>query len=181
MKSIVNNKALASGAALILTGIFILWEHFNGGVITHHLLAREDMPGISNLWGLLTIPLLSWLTVSLIQRRRDKKRKLGLDLGNFETQVLKHFLAALVFGIIASLLWEFNLEDYLQYYILLPVLIALFRPVHFPECFLGFVIGMLFTFGGILPMIIGVVLLVLCFLANIIIRVLKNLLFSKGS
>ncbi len=180
MKSILTNKVLVAGAALILTTIFILWEHFNGGVITHHLLAREDMPGISNLWGLLTIPLLSWLTVSLIQRRRDKKIKSGLDMGDFETNVLKHFLAALVFGIIASLLWEFNQEHILQYYILLPILIAFFRPVNFPECFLGFVIGMLFTFGGILPMIIGTVLLVLCFLVNILIRVLKNLFFRKA-
>ncbi|SNY95042.1 hypothetical protein [Flagellimonas pacifica] len=175
MKSILTNKALAAVAAFILTSVFVLWEHFNGGVITHHLLAREDLPGVSNLWGLLTIPLLSWLTVFLVQKRREKKIKSELDIGDFENKVLKHFLGALIFGLIASLQWELNFDSILQYYILLPILVAFYKPVHLPECLLGFVIGMLFTFGGILPIIVGVVLLIICFLVNKLVQTLKNL------
>ncbi len=175
MKSIMNNKILIPLGAFILTSVFILWEYFNGGVVTHHLLAREDLPGLSNWWGLLTIPLLSWLVISIIDKRRDKKIKSESNFEDYETRILKRFLAALLFGIIASLLWEFNLENILQFYILFPILISFFKPVHIPEYLLGFVIGMLFTFGGILPIIIGIVLLILCFVINKVVQSLKNL------
>ncbi len=180
MKSILNNKILVVLGAFILTSMFILWEYFNGGVITHHLLAREDLPGISNWWGLLTIPLLSWLTISLIHKRRQKKIKLApTNLENSDIKILKGFLAALLFGIAVSLLWRFDFEEILQYFILFPILIAFFKPVHLPEDLLGFVIGMLFTFGGILPIIIGTVLLVLCFLINKLTQVIKKLFSPK--
>ena len=70
----------------------------------------------------------------------------------------QRFLAALVFGIIASILWELRLEQVLQYYILFPILIAFFKPVHLPEFLLGFTLGMIYSFGGILPIIIGIIL-----------------------
>lgn len=180
METIFNKKLLIILGAFILTSIFIFLEHYNGGVITHHLLAREDLPGISNLWGLLSIPLLTWLTISLISNRRNKIIKTEVtNLESFDNKTLRGFIVALLFGIIASLLWEFNFENILQYFILLPVLIAFFKPVYLPQYLLGFVIGMLFTFGGILPIIIGIVLLVLCFLVNKLIGAVKNI-FIKG-
>ena len=180
MESILNKKLSIILGAFILVSVFILWEHFNGGVITHHLLAREDLPGISNFWGLLSIPLLTWLTLSLINRQRDKIIKSEpTNLEKYDNKTLKGFLAALSFGIIASLLWEFNFSHILQYFILAPILIAFFKPVHLPEYLLGFVIGMLFTFGGILPIIFGTVLLVLCFLVNLLIRGIKNIFIKS--
>ncbi|PKH50885.1 hypothetical protein CXF68_09380 [Tenacibaculum sp. Bg11-29] len=180
MKLIVNNKIQVTVGVFFLALAFTLWEYFNGGVISHHLLGRQDLPKISNWWGLLTIPLLSWLSLFLIHRRRDKKIKSGSNFEAYEAEILKRFLAALAFGIIVSLLWGFNLGSILQYFILFPILIAFFKPVHLPEYLLGFVIGMLFTFGGILPIIIGTVLLILCFLVNSLIRILKNLFSSKS-
>ncbi|MDO5971277.1 hypothetical protein Q4Q35_15825 [Flavivirga aquimarina] len=180
MESILNKKISIILVVFILASVFILWEHFNGGVITHHLLAREDLPGISNFWGLLSIPLLTWLIMSLINKRRDKIIKSEpTNLENYDSKILKGFLVALLFGIIASLLWEFNFSSSLQYFILAPIIIAFFKPVHLPEYLLGFVIGMLFTFGGILPIIIGIVLLVLCFLINKLTRILKNIFIKS--
>jgi len=170
LKSILNNKIRTSTGALILVGLFLLWEYFHGGVNTHYLLARKDLPGISNWWGLLTIPVLSWIVHSLIQRRQSNKKQSQPNHDNEESTILKRFLASLAFGILLSLLWEFRLEGLLQYLIFLPVVIALFRPVHFPECLLGFVLGMLYTFGGILPILVGTVLVVLSWIANKLIR-----------
>ena len=152
----------------LLALLCILWEYYNGGVITHHLLARKDLPGISNWWGLLTLPTLAWISLSLILERQNKNQ-------GTENTVIRRFLSAFLFGALASLLWEFKLDEILQYYILLPLPIALFKPVHLPEYLLGFVIGMLFTFGGILPIIIGLVLMLLCFLTYKFVRVLKSL------
>lgn len=178
IKSVLDNKLLIITGAFIITFICVLFEYFNDGVITHHLLAREDLPGISNWWGLLTIPLLSWISITFINKRRHKKIAEEAHKDN-DVKIVKGFTAALLFGITVSLLWEFNLESILPYYILLPILIAFFKPVHFPEYLLGFVIGMLLTFGGILPILIGTVLLIICFLIHTIIRVIKRVLFSK--
>ena len=175
LKSILNHKIRTTTGALILTALFLLWEYLNGGVTTHYLLARKDLPGISNWWGLLTFPALSWFVISLIQRRQTNDKRLQPSPENEETNILKRFMASLVFGILISLLWEFRLEGILGYIIFLPVVIALFRPVHFPECLLGFVLGMLYTFGGILPILMGLILLVLSWVANQLIR--KGILF----
>jgi hypothetical protein len=37
----------------------ILWEYFNGGVATHYPGADSSNLGLSNWWGLLTIPTLT--------------------------------------------------------------------------------------------------------------------------
>jgi len=176
LKSIFSNPIKATLGALILVFIFILKEHFSGGVITHHLLAQEDMPGLSNWWGLLTIPLLTW-AVSTIINNRDSKEG-GTDKNG--NKVMKRFLATLVFGIVASLLWELGLENVLQYYILLPIFLALFIPVHHPESLLGFVLGMMFSFGGILPIIIGVVILTISFLIRTVVHFVKKYLYFKS-
>ncbi|MBT8306335.1 MAG: hypothetical protein KJN85_05315 [Maribacter sp.] len=175
LRSILTNKIRTTTGALILAALFILWEYLNGGVHTHYLLARKDLPGISNWWGLLTIPALTWLVLTLIQRRQSNEKRLQPNPENDETDILKRFLGSLAFGILLSILWEFRVEDLLQYLIFLPVIIALFRPVHLPECLLGFVLGMLFTFGGILPILVGTVLLVFSWIANKLIR--KGILF----
>lgn len=179
MESLVNKKFQLTAGAFILTAAFILWEYFNGGVISHHLLARKDLPGLSNWWGLMTIPFLTWLSLTIITKRESRRDKLNPNGKSFTKVILQRFFVALLFGLVASVLWTFGFSDFLKYYILSPLVIAIFRPLYFSEYLLGFVIGMLFTFGGILPIIVGIVLLILCFLVNTLIRILKNLFISK--
>jgi len=180
-KSILDHKVLVTLSVFFLTLLFILFEYFNGGVITHHLLAREDLPGISNWWGLVTVPLLSWISILLISKRRDAIIKLEpAQLENYDAKILKAFLFALLFGITASLMWKFNLANILRYFILTPILFAFFKPVYLPEYLLGFVIGMQFTFGGILPIIVGTVLLILCFLVHKLTRVIMKTILLKN-
>ena len=177
-KSIITNKTQASIIVFFVTLAFILWEHFNGGVITHHLLARDDMPGLSNWWGLLTVPLLFFTGVLLINRRQGNEVELTSD--GFKTLVFKRFLAALGFGLLMSLLWEFKFGHILQYLILLPLLISFFKPIYLPEYLMGFVLGMAFTFGGVLPLIFGLILLVISFLINTLMGFLRSLFVSKS-
>lgn len=162
MKSITANTRVIVIGAFLFTAICLSWEYFNGGVMTHHLLAREDMPGASNWWGLLTIPLLSWWTIQKVKVRRLKKNSTGTALKHTDAQVVKRFLCALLFGLMAALGWEFGLSAVLPYFIWLPVLLSFFIPVHFTENLLGFTLGMLFTFGGILPILFGSFLFWLC-------------------
>lgn len=173
--TIITNKLLITLGAFVLTFIFILWEYFNGGVVSHNLLAREDLPSFSNWLGLLTVPLLTWIVIVLIERRNTKKTKYEIEKEERVTSVQTRFLVALLFGVAVSLLWKFDLRHILQYFILLPVVIAFFKPIYFPEYLLGFVIGMLFTFGGVLPIMIGSVLLIVCFVVYKFIRILINI------
>lgn len=181
MNSIFDKRIKVTVGTFILIFIFVLIEHYNGGVATHHLLARKDLPGISNWWGLLTVPLLAWAVSTLTILRKNKEVKSKQNLDEFNNKILKRFIAALLFGIVASMLWEFKLGNVLQYFILFPILIALFTPVHLPEFLLGFVLGMMYTFGGISPIIIGLVLLTICFLINKIKNFLKTLIISKSN
>jgi hypothetical protein len=181
MKTITaNNWGIVLGA-LVFTALCLAWEYFNGGVVTHHLLARDDMPGASNWWGLLTIPLLAWWAVQRVKKRQLAQNATPTTSSHSDTRVIKRFLIALVFGLMAGLAWEFGFTALLPFYIWLPVLLALFIPVHYTENLLGFCLGMLFTFGGILPIVFGSVLLVLGFLVYTLVRwVVKRILPTKA-
>ncbi|WP_348703378.1 hypothetical protein [Tenacibaculum sp. 190524A02b] len=170
-KSIFTGKVKFVLATFIFTLLLILREYYSGGVITHYLLAREDLPGFSNWWGLLTVSLLAIVTLSINSRERK-----GKIFEINDSQFLRRLLGGFVFGVIISLLWEFDLEHILRYFILLPIVIAIFKPVHFLEYLLGFVLGMLFSFGGVLPNIIGTVLLIACFVVNKLVQIIKNLI-----
>ena len=175
----MDNKIKVTTGAFIIVSIFIIIEHFNDGVITHYLLSRKELPGFSNWWGLLSVPILAWIVATLLKHRKNKGLKSGQKPDENNKEILKRFVLALVFGIILSLLWELNLENILMYLILLPFLIAFFKPIHLPEILLGFVLGMIYTFGGILPIIFGLVLLLICFLINKLMSFLKAVVVSK--
>ena len=161
LKTLLKHKFFASLAFGSFVLIHLLWEYFNGGVATHHLLARADLPGISNWWGLLTIPILAWITLTRIQERRKKS---SLNSPDFSGQVIRGFLGGLIYGLFLAMLWEFGMEAYMPYALLLPLGLALVFPVYRAECLLGFVVGMTYTFGGVLPFLIGPVLLLVGFL-----------------
>ncbi len=158
-----ERKLLITIAALTLALIHILWEYFNGGVITHYLLADSSNPGFSNWWGLLTLPTLTW-TILWLSERRTKNSEHGGTSGNNAGFRKEYFIGALVFGLTMSLLWEIGQEAILQYVVLLPWVLSLFIRIYLPETTLGFVLGMVFTFGGVLPIVFSVVIQTIGFL-----------------
>ncbi|SEL39664.1 hypothetical protein SAMN04487910_2336 [Aquimarina amphilecti] len=173
-QKIIQNKLPFIVLVTFLVGLHIFWEHYNGGVTTHHLLAREDLPGISNWWGLLSIPLLSWILISLSKWLHNKNpTTYGLS------QITKGFIGGLVFGILISLLWEFRLENILQYAIWSPIILAFFIRIYLPGNLLGFILGLTYTFGGILPIAIGLVLITVSFLVWTIFRKGIPFVFQK--
>jgi hypothetical protein len=143
---------------LYLTGFVVLaelahlmWEHFNGGVISHHIFHRSDMPAISNWWGLLLLPALTWFLMGRIERR------IALHSGGKEAasklpvRVVVGFIGALLFGILLSVAFAGHYESIVSYLFGGMLLLALILPVYRAECVLGFILGMTFTFGAVLP------------------------------
>ncbi|MCO5724163.1 hypothetical protein [Robiginitalea marina] len=153
MKVILNTRTkilITTIVAVFVLGILIL-EHFRGGVISHHLLAKEDMPKISNWWGILIVPLVSWALLTLIQKRHKRS-------ANHQKMVSKQeiygFIGAFIFGIIITVLF-YNAPELPGYLLLMTFVVALFLPIDRPEYYLGFILSMTYGFGGILPVLFG--------------------------
>lgn len=141
--------------ALVTLAIWSLlaWNHYHGGMPSHNILAREDMPSISNWWGGVLLPLLTWFLLYRIQRRiksPDEKSDAKLPLN-----VVYGFAGALLFGVLLSTFYTLGYADIPGLMVNSIFIIALFFPIYRAECLLGFVIGMTFTFGAVLPTGIG--------------------------
>ena len=147
----------------------LLWDHFHGGVPRHYLLHDPSMPSFSNWLGLLLVPALTYLCIHWIQKRKTPDNAANIAYG---------FFGALLFGLLTSLLWELGQEAILQYSILLPVVLALFIPVHRAEIALGFVLGMYYTFGGVLPLLFLVVLGLMSFVVYQVVQFFKRLFWK---
>lgn len=132
----------AAGAAMAL---MLAWEHFNGGVVSHHLLAQRDMPSVSNWWGLIVIPVLTWFTLGRMAARGSARREL-----------LNGFIPALLFGALLALFFVTARQEWCGYMVMALPALALWVPIYRAECTLGFVLGMTFVFGPILPLIAAV-------------------------
>ena len=146
-----------TGLVTLAIWSLLAWNHFHGGVPSHHILARKDLPEISNWWGGLLLPLLTWFLLYRIHKRESINNSIKLNDTPFSLNVMYGFVAAVFFGVLLSTLFTFGSP--LTSYILLSVFpLAMFFPIYRAEYLLGFVIGMSFTFGAVLPTAIGSIL-----------------------
>ena len=164
------NKAILVVFVLIAISIWsiLLWDHFHGGVPYHHVLANKELPKISNWWGALLIPLVSYLLLNRIKKRIKPDNDQD-DLKLVKKEIYS-FLAALLLAIIISFSFttgNTQISDLL--FLGLPV-IALFLPIYHPAYLLGFVVGMMYTFGGVLPVLVGGIMSGICYILFIAIH-----------
>ncbi len=142
--------------------IMLIWEYYHGGVSGHHFLKRKDMPFISNWWGLILLPLVTFLSL----KRIGKRINFGAELSNqyFIKQHLLPFLIALVFGILIVVFSSTGNSQIAYYMFLALFIVALFIPIYKSEYFLGFILGLSYFFGGALPVVIAIVLATIFYL-----------------
>ncbi len=156
-KTFIKRRLYFTGMITICIWSLLLWNHFNGGVPSHHMLHQEDLPKISNWWGALLLPLLTLFLTFRIQIRLIRKNDNMSDLLEFPKTYIYSFIVALSFGILLSVFFTLgysNISGFMMYGLLL---LALVFPIYRAECLLGFVIGMTFTFGVVLPTIVGAI------------------------
>jgi hypothetical protein len=177
LKSEPGNEKFLFKIRLYVTGIItigiwslLLWNHYHGGVPSHHILAREDLPAISNWWGGFLLPLLTWFLLYRIQKRLMRNNAEGLKGSQIGLNIFYGFTVALCFGIILSAFFTFGNTDIPGYMLIGLLVLALFLPVFRAECLLGFVMGMTFTFGAVLPTIIGSLLALIGALLFLLVR-----------
>lgn len=152
----------------------LAWEHFHGGIASHHFLNRADMPAVSNGWGLLLLPAISWFLGGIALRRSiataaaatinapgGQAEAAGLARG-----VFVGFFAELLFGASLAATFSLGYQDVTSILFFGILLLALVFRVYRAECVLGFVLGMTFTFGAILPALVASVTAVISAVAH---------------
>jgi hypothetical protein len=148
----------------------LTWEHFNGGAVSHHILDRSDLPAISNWWSGLLIPALTWFLIGRIQKRLALHYTVEQTTSTPPVSVIAGFVGSLFFGILLSVSFTSGYETVSSYLFLSMILLALLLPVYRAECVLGFVLGMTFTFGAVLPTAIGSIIAVVSAVIHLCVR-----------
>ncbi len=165
-----SNKIVFISIVFLFVGGHLAWDFFNGGVPSHHILQREDLPSVSNWWGILLLPGLAAYTLWRIEKR-------NLDPAN-QKNAMWGFIGALIFGITLSVF--FKMETNVPGYMMLALLASsFFIPFYRIEYLMGFVLGMLITFGGVLPLGVGTILVAIGAFSYLIIRRGVLLLFNR--
>lgn len=155
-KEFFRTRLFFTAFSTLAMGGLLTWNHFNGGIPSHHVLADESLPLISNWWGGVLIPTLTWFLTGRIQKRIIRS-------GNSITshtlnQAIYGLFGGLSFGIILAVFFSFGNTDVPGYMILGLLALSFFFPIYRAECLLGFVFGMTYTFGAVLPTGIGSIL-----------------------
>jgi hypothetical protein len=154
-----ESQRLRLTAAALVTLAYLadlLWQHLHGGVITHHLLQRADMPAISNWWGLLVLPVLTWFLAGRIQRRIGVQG--SGEAPRLPIRVVAGFAVALLLGALLAVSFTYSVASMTEYVFDVILLLAVLLPVYRAECVLGFVLAMSITFGAVLPTLVATVL-----------------------
>ncbi len=144
--------------AACISGL-LLWQYTHGGVPSHHLLHRADLPAISNWWGALSLPLLTWVALTFIYKRLEKLRLNNKTLienhlcaSTFNT-IVWQFFVAIGYGAMLSLAFIYGFNEISSLLFFGILFFALFFKVYQAQYILGFVLSMSITFGGVLPLI----------------------------
>ncbi len=154
-------------ATCLVTGLIwllLVWEYFHGGIPAHHLLADPKLPSISNAWGGLLLPMLAFYLMYRIQKRIqtvEEAKQLTLL-----RKVLYSFAAAVLFGLSIVLSFSFGYSSISEFLFQAMLLLALIFPLYRAEYYLGFVLALTFSFGAVLPTIIGGVVVLISAASN---------------
>ncbi len=173
-KLLVKQKVIFTAIVSLVLWLLLIFDHFNGGVSSHHILNKKELPEISNWWGGILLPILTWFLLSRVDKRLKKNNK-----SNLPKSVYYGFGASLSFGIALSAFFSFGYSNISGIMIQSVLLMALFYPIYQAECLLGFVLGMTFTFGAVLPTGIGAILALISTFLYLFIRPHVLFLFSK--
>ncbi|WP_293294665.1 hypothetical protein [Allomuricauda sp.] len=162
----LRTKLILTAAATLLMSIMLLLEYLRGGINSYHPLGNKDLPMISNWLGLLTIPLFSWLSLSNLQMRNKGENNKQKPISKSQ---FYGFIGGVLFGIITTIFFyaKLGLNSHL---LIASFVLALFLPIYRAEYYFGYVIGMIYGFGGVLPILFGGVSILIYFVEYKLIR-----------
>lgn len=147
----------------------LAWDDTHGGIPSHHLLNRADLPAVSNAWGALLLPLLAWWLIGRIQQRLARARAHGVGLKRARLEVALGFSAAALVGITIAVAFSMNVEAVSSAAFLGTLLAALVLPLYRAEFVLGFVLAMAYTFGPVLPIGVAGVIAAISYVSTVLV------------
>ncbi|MFN8441930.1 MAG: hypothetical protein U0175_14215 [Caldilineaceae bacterium] len=165
-----RTRIMVTMLILLAELLHLAWEFTQGGVKSHHLLYRADLPAISNGWGILLLPTLSWFLLGRIEKRllshsadldKDSKLPVRITVG---------FVASLLYGVSLAVAFTQQQEAIASYLFLGMLWVAVLIPVYRSEYMLGFILGMTFTFGAILPTIVASLVAIVSTILHFLVR-----------
>jgi len=159
--------------SIAVTGV-LFWEYTHGGVAKHYILHSDDMPGVSNWWGLIIIPLFTWIVSSFI--RINANNSFSIQYRNILIRVLVLFLIGCSISYIFIVYPESNFPLYITSAL---VIISFFIPVYKAEYLLGYVLGTFFIFGTFIPVIAGSILWILFYIFYKTPRIIHSFIKTK--
>jgi hypothetical protein len=139
-------------SSLVFGATVLAYEYFNGGVPSHHLLDRPALPAISNWFGLVVLPLLGWLLGVRLRNHLTTSTGSGLAKG-----IWAGLVCSLLYGAAMAIFFELGTSAVISGLFFGLFLLAAVLPIYRVECIFGFVVGMTFTFGAVLPALVAVV------------------------
>lgn len=148
-----KSRILVTAIVSILMGLLLVWEHFHGGIPTHYILHNTDYPGFSNLWGVISIPLVTW-GLLYVMSHNQKKKKVSTSF------MVYGFIGHVAYAILISYLFAIG-SDITGYVALGHIALSFFIPIYRPSCLLGYILGMVFMFGAVLPIIFSSILFII--------------------
>lgn len=137
------------------------WEHTHGGILRHHLLNDASLPAISNLWALLVMPMLGALA-GWVVTRRTRERSGAL------IPAIAGFLGSLLGGIALSVAFVAGGEAAATKVMMALLVAAALLPVYRAEYLFGFVMGMTFVFGPVLPALVACVPMLIAAISRLV-------------
>jgi hypothetical protein len=163
--------------SVLIVGLLV-WDYFHGGVPSHHILDQKDLPSISNWWSGILLPVLTWILLGRIKSNIEKQTKSESHYKSEIKNILWRFGIGLVFGIMLSVSFTNGFKFFLDNVLYILLILSFFIPIFYSEFILGFVLGMTYTFGAILPtgfilIIAAIGFLIYRFIRPLIIKLLK--------
>ncbi len=146
IKSPASNRILFTLSVAGFALLHIAIELLEGGVRVHYPLMREDLPAISNWWGLIVLPSLACLLYSFMQQGGQDSGPMGLSW-----VALYRLLAGFVYGGLLAGTFEFGLGQTPLYLLMCLIVGGIAYPIYRAELVLGFIMGMTYTFGAVIP------------------------------
>jgi hypothetical protein len=151
--------AAAPVVAFAVASAHLAWELTHGGIRSHHLLNQADLPAVSNSWGLLVLPLLGWITAYFVRRRATTSAR----------ALAAAFCGSLLLGLALSAAFRLDLSNVAAGLFFTILLSGLVLRTYRAEYAFGFVLGMTFVFGAVLPTLIAVVAGMVSVLAHFVV------------
>jgi hypothetical protein len=124
------------------------------------------MPLVSNTWGALVVPITTWFLLFRVEKGLFSQS----DSIPFPKHTLIGFLSSLIFGVCLGISVVYGFETFSSNLILVLFGAALFFPTYKAEYFLGFVLGLTYFIGGVLPVVVGSVFLLIAAVIYLLIR-----------